>query len=109
MRREDCRGCEARISTFINQVECINCPPGTVRYPDASDEQLWDGTDTIHAFHEYTIGHCNNTGTNLISSHFIGGRPSSYCSEAFQAYVYAASVACNKNADCDFVSVWCKW
>ena len=105
--KEDCKVCDSGQYQHENkQTECINCPEGTVRYVDTSDNDVWNGANVLDTFHEFTIGHCEETGDNLISSKTINGPISSYFSDAFQQYVVAATTKCNSDSNCEYVSVW---
>ena len=105
--KEDCKVCDSGQYQHENkQTECINCPEGTVRYVDTSDNDVWNGANVLDTFHEFTIGHCEETGDNLISTHTIDGPISSYFSDAFQQYVVTATTKCNSDSNCEYVSVW---
>ena len=63
--KEDCKVCDSGQYQHENkQIECINCPEGTVRYVDTSDNDVWNGANVLDTFHEFTIGHCQETGEN---------------------------------------------
>ena len=67
--KEDCKVCDSGQYQHENkQTECINCPEGTVRYVDTSDNDVWNGANVLDTFHEFTIGHCEESGGNLIST-----------------------------------------